>query len=473
MFINACFIIANDADAPESWLEWVGWRKLVFGANAHRRWYYTGPLGQPNRHVKWFIRSAASEAPEILGNLWHSFVCSLTGRELPWHKKAREAMEKAEDEATKSKAPEGAAPEAAAEEDDDASTTSSTREARVLRRLKHIYTTTGLASVYIVWGVFVWFIFVCACTSGWCACTFEPALTRPQRRRHADIQATRRPGRTGICPQLGRQLVSARTRAETAVLQQLTRAVSAFRSGLNAASEWKDVRPARARCLRGCIADAALLPRSSSRPSRAPSCWPSWSGCASRATPTVRHGVRSSRVRAALTRPPNRAGGACGLPQPRACPALCALLCASLTVVCSCGCSKRSCSRTYAWASWSRSRPCSSTPSAWPIPERARRRRQRRGARHDGPGHQRGVVIVSGSNETAHVRPLTRPQCTALACFLCAGRGRACLSLSSSFQFLFVSRAALPASSAHPLKECPPAKLPCKSLRVPAPLPEY
>ena len=165
MFINACFIIANDADAPESWLEWVGWRKLVFGANAHRRWYYTGPLGQPNRHVKWFIRSAASEAPEILGNLWHSFVCSLTGRELPWHKKAREAMEKAEDEATKSKAPEGAAPEAAAEEDDGASTTSSTREARVLRRLKHIYTTTGLVSVYIVWGVFVWFIFVCACTS--------------------------------------------------------------------------------------------------------------------------------------------------------------------------------------------------------------------------------------------------------------------------------------------------------------------
>ena len=182
MFINACFIIANDADAPESWMEWVGWRKLVFGANAHRRWYYSGPQGQPNRHVKWFIRSAASEAPEIIGNLWHALVCALTGRELPWHVKAREAMEhaaegeapegaapEAKDEATESKAP-----EATAEGEDGASTTSSKREARALARFKHIYTATGLASVYIVWGVFIWFIFVCACA---CASAFELALT--------------------------------------------------------------------------------------------------------------------------------------------------------------------------------------------------------------------------------------------------------------------------------------------------------
>ena len=33
VFITTCFGIANDNEAPESWLEWTGWRKLVFGLN--------------------------------------------------------------------------------------------------------------------------------------------------------------------------------------------------------------------------------------------------------------------------------------------------------------------------------------------------------------------------------------------------------------------------------------------------------
>jgi hypothetical protein len=36
-FLEACFEIANDSEAPESWLEWVGWRKLVFGAQQAAR----------------------------------------------------------------------------------------------------------------------------------------------------------------------------------------------------------------------------------------------------------------------------------------------------------------------------------------------------------------------------------------------------------------------------------------------------
>jgi hypothetical protein len=31
VFIATCFSIANDNEAPESWLEWVGWRKFIFG----------------------------------------------------------------------------------------------------------------------------------------------------------------------------------------------------------------------------------------------------------------------------------------------------------------------------------------------------------------------------------------------------------------------------------------------------------
>ncbi len=53
MFLQVCFEIANDNEAPESWLEWpLSWRKLVFGFSAHRRWHYTGPAGQPVRHIK-------------------------------------------------------------------------------------------------------------------------------------------------------------------------------------------------------------------------------------------------------------------------------------------------------------------------------------------------------------------------------------------------------------------------------------
>ena len=175
MFIAACFAIANDADAPESWLEWVGWRKLVFGANAHRRWHYSGPKGQPNRHVKWYIRSSAAAAPETLINLWHSLVCALTGRELPWLKAAREAKEKKEQHAAHGQAPAGdikpevkgdaasagaqgeaAVMEVEVPEDDDSSVSSSVREARALSRYKRVLATTGFVAVYIVWAVFTW-----------------------------------------------------------------------------------------------------------------------------------------------------------------------------------------------------------------------------------------------------------------------------------------------------------------------------
>ena len=93
LFLASCFSIANDSEAPESWLEWYGWRKFVFGLNAHRKWHYTGPLGQPMRHVKWFIRSVGAPPPETAINLWHSLLAWATGTDPPWVEEWREAME--------------------------------------------------------------------------------------------------------------------------------------------------------------------------------------------------------------------------------------------------------------------------------------------------------------------------------------------------------------------------------------------
>ena len=189
LFLASCFMIANDSEAPESWLEWFGWRKLVFGPNAHRRWHYTGPLGQPVRYVKWFIRSVGAPPPETAINLWHSLVSWVTGSDPPWVEEWREAIEaeaaeEAESEAEaeleafacdSDKANGGARGPAeqvslhgygtsyAAEDDDGsdgASTSSSVRSARALARYKRAIALTGFIGVYVTWALFAWFIFV-------------------------------------------------------------------------------------------------------------------------------------------------------------------------------------------------------------------------------------------------------------------------------------------------------------------------
>ena len=180
-------MIANDSEAPESWLEWFGWRKLVFGVNAHRRWHYTGPLGQPNRHVKWFIRSVGAPPPETAINLLHSLRCWLIGSEPPWVEEWREAVE-AEAEEKAEVEQEAAACDSSnaqvatggarvpaehvnnghaelylANNDDGsdgASTSSSVRSARALARYKRTLALAGFIGVYVTWALFAWFIFV-------------------------------------------------------------------------------------------------------------------------------------------------------------------------------------------------------------------------------------------------------------------------------------------------------------------------
>ena len=68
VFLQSCFEIANDSEAPESWLRYAGLGRFVFGRMAHHRWHYTGPLGQPRRLARWYIRSASAPLLESLVN---------------------------------------------------------------------------------------------------------------------------------------------------------------------------------------------------------------------------------------------------------------------------------------------------------------------------------------------------------------------------------------------------------------------
>ena len=219
--LQTCFEIANDNEAPESWLEWVGWRKFVFGLAAHRRWNYTqGP--QPVRHVRWFLRSANAPKTETAMNLFYSLKAWLTGTLPPWTIEAREAEEEAaaaraeadaeeEEEAhgksdtpTKKEAhhadgvedgsphnghganghgynngdhaagdgsgdgrrenvrwrvfADGVFPDGSGSES-GGSTSSSVRSARALARYKRTVMAIGLGGTFFCWAIFAWFIF--------------------------------------------------------------------------------------------------------------------------------------------------------------------------------------------------------------------------------------------------------------------------------------------------------------------------
>ena len=186
--LQTCFEIANDNEAPESWLEWVGWRKFVFGPAAHRRWHYTAG-SQPVRHVRWFIRSVGAPKSETAINLYHSFKAWLTGTLPPWTIEVHEAEEEAnaarveadaeEDEMRHGKKDahddvEDDSPYRGSngrgsngEHDDDdgsgsesgGSTSSSVRSAKALGRYKRMVMALGLSGTFFCWAIFAWFIF--------------------------------------------------------------------------------------------------------------------------------------------------------------------------------------------------------------------------------------------------------------------------------------------------------------------------
>jgi hypothetical protein len=170
--------------AAQSWLEWMGWQKLIFGFNAHRRWHYTRDQ-QPSRYVRWYIRSVGAPAPETIMNLCRSIKAFLTCTEPPWTIEAREAA------AEEAGAGEGAPGEDAAggkarvsalyahaaaadvtlpEESagDDAArasgsvrastraSTTSSAGARELASYKRWIMATGVVGTFVAWTIFTW-----------------------------------------------------------------------------------------------------------------------------------------------------------------------------------------------------------------------------------------------------------------------------------------------------------------------------
>jgi hypothetical protein len=163
-FLAGCFEVANDSECPESWLEWNGWRKIVLGHNANRKWHYTR-FKPPSHYVKWYCRSAETPTPELMVHTWLSLRAFLTRTDTPWVIEAREAEEAATASAAKAADEDGleAAPGSKAS-GSAASTSSSLRSAKELRNYKCVVMSTGLLGVLITWAIFTC---ACQCACGW------------------------------------------------------------------------------------------------------------------------------------------------------------------------------------------------------------------------------------------------------------------------------------------------------------------
>jgi hypothetical protein len=143
LFLNSCFSVANSANTPDSFLRWAGWRRLVFGLAANRRWHYTGAKGQPRRYARWHIRSGEEPALETLLNLCSSAYAWLTCSDTPWALEARRAE---------------AAAAMADWSDDNGDRDNGSDCAVASRRLDHrrAVAYAGLAGTYVIWAVFTW-----------------------------------------------------------------------------------------------------------------------------------------------------------------------------------------------------------------------------------------------------------------------------------------------------------------------------
>ena len=153
VFIATCFEIANDNEAPESWLEWAGWRKLVFGLNAHRRWHYTRGA-PPVRYVKWYVRSAGAPVTETFANLCRSGYAWATGGEPFWVTEAREAAEEAHKEVCEADACRESGGGSNSHKSESAS--SSVRSAMAFSVYKRHVMLLGVAATIVCWALFTW-----------------------------------------------------------------------------------------------------------------------------------------------------------------------------------------------------------------------------------------------------------------------------------------------------------------------------
>ena len=135
LFLARAFEIANEGDAPESWVEApAGKWKLLVGKNGHNDWRLADPKKPISDLVLWLIRYSAepsyATAFRLLGWLRSKLRARLFGPE----------------------------PELKEEESDGAESSGSA-EARADALAKRIYASLGLLGVYLCWTIFSWFIF--------------------------------------------------------------------------------------------------------------------------------------------------------------------------------------------------------------------------------------------------------------------------------------------------------------------------
>jgi len=136
LFLARAFEIANEGDAPESWLEApAGKWKWVVGKNGHNDWRLNDPKVPISDLVLWLIRYG--EEP----------IYAIVFRLIAWlRRKLRAKLW-------------GPEPEDEEEEDKDGAGTSASAEARAEAWTKRIYSMLGLLGVYLCWTIFSWFIF--------------------------------------------------------------------------------------------------------------------------------------------------------------------------------------------------------------------------------------------------------------------------------------------------------------------------
>ena len=139
LFLARAFELANEGDAPESWLEApAGKWKWVVGKNGHNDWRLADPKVPISDLVLWLVRYG--EEP----------IYAIVFRLIAWlRRKLRAKLYGPEPEPEEDEAEEG--------EGDDASAAS--REARADAITKRLYASLGLLGVYMCWTIFAWFIF--------------------------------------------------------------------------------------------------------------------------------------------------------------------------------------------------------------------------------------------------------------------------------------------------------------------------
>jgi hypothetical protein len=153
IFVGSAFELANDSEAPESWLAWSGAPRMLLGRGANRRWHWTGARGPPSRFVRWWCRCADAPKVETLLNGWLALWAWVTGGKPFWVVEAEEAAAAA------------AAYEPSGDDDDkhapsEASSGASSAAALLVK--KRAYTVLGLGTVAACWVIFSWIIFTCA-----------------------------------------------------------------------------------------------------------------------------------------------------------------------------------------------------------------------------------------------------------------------------------------------------------------------